>query len=263
MRLKTLKNKIWTRDLCGAFLFYTILPKPPFLKPSFNRIARFAPVIGIVIGGIQSLVWIALSKLGWQNESIAMIAIVIGIWVSGGLHFDGLIDTSDGMAAGPDKCLEAMKDSRAGASGVQAIIMIILIQLAAITSIKELTALVFPAAAFWGRFSQLIAIGNFKYLHIRQAVSLHKANWKGTFEEIKISIFILFIVVLICLLTPIKFTSYLLIITILGVGILPAILIPILIGRRLGGHTGDSYGASVVWVETMTILIIGLISKVI
>ena len=52
-----------------------------------------------------------------------------GIWITGGLHFDGLMDTADGIAAGPEKCLFAMQDSRVGASGVLALIIILLVQI--------------------------------------------------------------------------------------------------------------------------------------
>jgi adenosylcobinamide-GDP ribazoletransferase len=39
----------------------------------------------------------------------------------------------------------------------------------------------------------------------------------------------------------------------LGIG--PAVLVPLWLGRRLGGHSGDSYGACVEWVETLALLL--------
>jgi adenosylcobinamide-GDP ribazoletransferase len=49
----------------------------------------------------------------------------------------------------------------------------------------------------------------------------------------------------------------------IGAGILPAVLVPELLGRRLGGHSGDSYGASLVLVETvMLLLLAGLLPAV-
>jgi adenosylcobinamide-GDP ribazoletransferase len=41
-------------------------------------------------------------------------------------------------------------------------------------------------------------------------------------------------------------------------GLLPAWLVPWWLGRRLGGHSGDSYGASVEWTETLSLLLMGL-----
>ncbi|MFM8605827.1 MAG: adenosylcobinamide-GDP ribazoletransferase, partial [Cyanobium sp.] len=41
-------------------------------------------------------------------------------------------------------------------------------------------------------------------------------------------------------------------------GALPALLVPLGLGRRLGGHSGDSYGACVEWGETLALLLTGL-----
>ncbi len=40
-------------------------------------------------------------------------------------------------------------------------------------------------------------------------------------------------------------------------GILPAVVVPLGLGRRLGSHSGDSYGACVEWVEALTLLLAG------
>jgi adenosylcobinamide-GDP ribazoletransferase len=34
--------------------------------------------------------------------------------------------------------------------------------------------------------------------------------------------------------------------------------VPLWLGRRLGGHSGDSYGACVEWSETLALLLMGL-----
>ena len=103
-------NSHWLRDLAGAWIFYTVLPGLPWIKPRFERIARFAPLIGVLIGLIQLSVWFLLLEMGWSKEAIALISIGIGIWITGGLHLDGLMDTSDGIAAGEEKCAYAMQD---------------------------------------------------------------------------------------------------------------------------------------------------------
>ena len=38
-------------------------------------------------------------------------------------------------------------------------------------------------------------------------------------------------------------------------GLLPALLVPLALGRRLGGHSGDSYGACVEWSESLALLL--------
>ncbi|MEA5410639.1 adenosylcobinamide-GDP ribazoletransferase, partial [Synechococcus sp. BA-120 BA3] len=112
----------WLRDLAGAWIFYSVLPAWPAPAPRFERIARFAPWIGAVLGALQGLLWWALEG---RVPLLAQVALVLalGLWLSGGLHMDGVMDSADGLAAG-DRCLEAMADSRVGASGVQALALV-------------------------------------------------------------------------------------------------------------------------------------------
>ena len=110
-------------------MFYTILPQWPFVKPRFERIARFAPLIGLLIGFIQSFFWLLLRYFNWPTISVALISIAISICITGGLHIDGLMDTADGIGAGSSKRIEAMKDSRVGAIGVQSLVIILILQI--------------------------------------------------------------------------------------------------------------------------------------
>ena len=231
----------------------------PCIDCQFKRIARFAPIIGLFIGCSQGLIWFFLSELGWDKIAVALITLALGIWITGGLHIDGLMDTADGLAAGPEKCLEAMKDSRVGAAGVQAMALIMLLQLAALIELEETTIIALPIACFWGRLSSILAIGNFKYINKGHGNSFHKIHWKGTFEELKPSLIIIISIILILSLVPLEIKGNVSIILGIGIGIIPAFLATQILGKKLGGHNGDSYGASVVLVETFTLLILTLI----
>jgi len=119
-------------DFAGAWVFYSVLPGLPWVEPSFQRIARFAPWIGLTLGVIQGGFWLLLTFLGWPSIAVAPLLLAFGIWFSGGLHHDGLMDTADGLAAGRSRRLEAMEDSRVGASGVLALAMVLLIEMGAL-----------------------------------------------------------------------------------------------------------------------------------
>ena len=241
-------------------MFYTILPQLPLIKPTFKRIARFAPAIGLVIGFLQSISWILLSYFNWPNTSVTMISVAISIIATGGLHIDGLIDTADGIWAGSSKRLEAIKDSRVGAMGVQCFAMVLILQIAALIKLDTYAPFVFPIAAFWGRVSQIFAIGNYNYLFKRDRISFHKKYWKGIFSEIKPSLIIIGLFIIIFLfLNEINLSNTLLIISFLSFGIATSILIPYILNKLLGGHNGDSYGASLVLTETFTLLFISFI----
>jgi adenosylcobinamide-GDP ribazoletransferase len=99
-----------------------VLPPWPFIAPRFERIARFAPLVGLVLGGLQALVW-GLTA-GWLPLATQVaLVLVLAVVLTGGLHLDGAMDTADGLGAGP-RALEAMKDSRVGAAGVQALLVV-------------------------------------------------------------------------------------------------------------------------------------------
>ena len=238
-------------------LFYSIIPKPPLIQTSFNRIARFGTLIGLFIGIFQSFIWLILIQIGWPSEACALCAIAGGAWITGGLHLDGLMDTADALGAGKEKRILAMKDSTIGASGIIAILIIILLQIASTIKLEIFTPLALIYSNFWGRFSPLIAINNFNYIHEKGSGSIHKKNWKGLKIEILPSL-ILFIILLI-LIFVFTINNAMKIYSCLFIGIIPAILIPQIIGQKLGGHSGDSYGASVVITETIVLLISALI----
>jgi len=241
-------------------LFYTILPQWPLIKPRFQRIARFAPLIGIFIGLLQSFSWLLLSYFHWPNISASLISISISIFITGGLHIDGLIDTADGIGAGPSKRIEAMKDSRVGAMGVQSLVIILILQIAAIIKLDFYAPLAFPLAAFWGRISQIFAIGNYKYIFKKDSDSIHKKYWKGIPREIKPSfIIICFGITLFLFSSSLNLSTILILISCLLSGSITSILIPYFINKSLGGHNGDSYGAGLVITETTNLLILSII----
>tara|TARA_Y100001968_G_scaffold326136_1_gene368649 strand:- start:13077 stop:13802 length:726 start_codon:yes stop_codon:yes gene_type:complete len=240
-------------------MFYTTLPKGPLINPSFKRIARFAPIIGLFIGTIQSISWLILSQTGWPKEALAIISIAIAISITGGLHFDGLMDTADGIAAGKKKCLIAMKDSNIGAIGIQSFFLAIAIQIAALIKLDNAAIIAFPIVSFWGRFSSLWAIQNFPYLHEEKTSTFHKLHWCGFQKEIKPSLCILLIIILLLFVNPINIEHRLNLIICVMIGIIPAFIVPNIIGKKLGGHSGDSYGSSLVIVETVNLVLLSII----
>ena len=205
------------------------MPGFPDIKPRFERIARFAPLIGLFIGVVQGALWFLLSKISWPKEALALLSLGCGILITGGLHLDGLMDTADGIAAGKQRCIEAMHDSRVGAVGVQAMVVILLIQLSALIKLNALAPVGLPIATFWGRCAPFWAIERFQYLHVDGSAAFHQLHWKR-WKELIPTFLILFTTYAILYLAPstlLKSTPLIIGITI---GILPAFLAPHLLG---------------------------------
>ena len=252
-------SKKFFNNLAGAWIFYTIFPELPIIKPRFRNIAQFAPLIGIIIGIIQSLIFIILSNNNWPISSSIVLCILSGFLITGGLHTDGLMDTVDGIFAGQKKILKAMKDSSVGSFGVQAIIIIILIQFASLLKIHDEIITVLPVCLFWGRFSTLFFIDRFKYISFKTKSISHKKYWRGFKRESTISILLLFLIIINYFFydkTPLEITKYLLIMIF---GLFLSYKIPNVLGSKVGGFNGDTCGASVLFVETSMMFIYAIV----
>ena len=170
------------------------------------------------------------------------------------------MDTADGLAAGPSKRIEAMKDSRVGAIGVQSLVIILILQIAAIMKLSFYAPFAFPLAAFWGRISQIFAIENYKYLFKKESSSIHHENWQGLSNEIRPSLIIITISIIIFLsINRFNLSNFFLLMYCILSGFITSILIPHLINKYLQGHSGDSYGASLVITETTNLLLLSII----
>ena len=241
----------WLRDLVGAWIFYSVLPAWPWPQPRFERIARFAPWIGLVIGGLQAGLWWLLSGLGWSPVALVPAVLALGLYLTGGLHFDGLIDTADGLAAGPERCLEAMEDSRVGASGVQLSVVVLLLQFAALVRLGSLAPIALVVTSALARVSPLWAMARFTYLKVNGTAGFHRRHQKGLGDALPT-------LVLVVVVSPLLQQLPLLTAPIC---LLSALVAAEWLGRRLGGMTGDGYGAVVMLSETSSLLLMALLSS--
>ena len=202
--------------------------------------------MGLLIGALQGLLWSCLSGLGWPPEACAPCVVALGIQLSGGLHHDGLIDTADGLGAPVERRLEAMEDSRVGASGVLALVMVVLLQVAALIQLGPQAPMGLCLAAFWARVSPLWAMFQFDYLRVDGTAAFHRAHARPLWDALPT---LLAVALLAGLVAPLP----------LLLGGPVAILVAQSLGRRLGGHTGDSYGAVLVLTEMITLLSLALL----
>ncbi len=264
----------WLRDWAGAWVFYSVLPPWPFIAPRFERIARFAPLVGLVLGVLQAVVW-ALT-VGWLPLAAQVaLVMVLAVVLTGGLHLDGAMDTADGLGAGP-RALEAMKDSRVGAAGVQALLVVLLLRGAGLLCLADGPPLAAPVAvvwaAFWARVSPLLAMQYFPYLREQGSAGFHREHWQGLARELRPVLGTLLVLALLVV-------GFVLVLGValpgtglqvphgaaLGLwgalGVVPVVVAPFWLGRRLGGHSGDSYGACVEWSEALALLFMGLLLR--
>lgn len=134
-------NRIWLLAFVAAFQLLTRFPVPrldrwgkdPFTDDVLRLSVVFYPVAGLAIGGVLAAAGTGLGiGLGDSVPLPVSGALLLALWVglTGGLHLDGLMDTADGLLSGQprEKMLEIMKDSRAGAMGVIACVLLLIIK---------------------------------------------------------------------------------------------------------------------------------------
>ena len=183
------------------------------------------------------------------------VCIASGYLITGGLHLDGLMDTFDGLFAGKKKLLKAMKDSKVGSFGVQALVFITLIQTGCLLKIQNQIIHVLPICMFFGRFSNLYFINNFKYTSYKKKSISHKKFWNGFKKESFISIIFLFSFMTYQFISfkslDILIKNFFLIL----IGLIISNKIPKIFGNKIGGFNGDACGACIVTVETLMLFI--------
>lgn len=239
----------WVARLGGAILFYTKLPLPPGWRPRFEGIAPLAPVVGLGLGVGLVGVDLALERLGMPPLTRSALVIGLAVWLTGGLHLDGAMDTADGLAVmDPQRRLAAMGDSHSGAFGVMAAIAILGLKTLALAELGSGRGWVLVAAMVWGRWGQVVAIARYPYLRAEGKGALHREHRRSPQDWLLGLGLALALHGLWVWRSPHQLA--LVGITLLG-GLGFSLALGAWLNRRLGGHTGDTYGATVEWTETL------------
>lgn len=219
----------------------------------FGRSVKYFPLVGAVLGLLLSfsahLLQSLLPAVGIYvpPHLIAAILLALTIILSGGLQCDGFMDTMDGLFSGRsrERMLEIMKDSRIGANGVMAFVLLVLIKWSLLLDISPMNL---PLALFFmpifGRLAMVIGITCFPYARpdgIGKAFALY-ANRKSL---------LIALILTLLLILPLSGKAI--------VGLILTGLATYLLGRYvtkiLGGLTGDVYGALTEMIEILVLLV--------
>lgn len=233
-----------------ALGFLTVLPVnlPWTISPrALSRAAALFPAVGLLLGGGVALADLALGRVLPLGPDSA-IDLLLLIALSGGLHMDGLMDWCDGifLTGGADRRLDVMRDSRVGSFGVLGAGLALLIEYSALTSLtgpRRTAALVLvPTAARW---AMVLLLWAFPY-----------ARASGTGSPFKEGIglpHVLAATVLCALAAGFLHGADLLL---LPVAAGAALLMGLWTAGRVGGLTGDSYGAACEMVTALLLVVL-------
>lgn len=236
--------------LWHAIAFFTRIPVP-WLKPSdtaWKKSVNWYPAVGIVIGlalcGVHQAALTLFSPL-----LAAVLTLAAWVYITGGLHLDGWMDLADGLGSSRprEQVLAIMKDSRVGAMGALAAILLLLLKTAALAELARFHWALLLLAPFAARTHVLLSIRLWPYL------SAEKGIGKGISEGLS-PVFI--------------WAGYVLLLAegwLLGgwagvaavfVSMLFALWFSRAVASKLGGLTGDCYGAVIESSEAVVLLVL-------
>ena len=219
-----------------------IVRQDSWTAEDFGRSTRFFPLVGLVQGVIYLLVAYLLLPVLGKSAIFASLMLILTIAITGGLHYDGFMDTMDGLlsARSRERMLEIMKDSRVGSYGALAAICLILLQWSLLRDIDE--AFIFMAVytmPLIGRMGMVLVIASFPYAR-------PEGMGKAFAEMADRSTLIVAGVTTISAIITLGQVAM----AALVVGLSVAYLFGRYATAKLGGVTGDVYGAAELLTET-------------
>ncbi|WP_304165077.1 adenosylcobinamide-GDP ribazoletransferase [Phenylobacterium aquaticum] len=228
------------RLLICAIQFLTRLPTPAlrgFQPDMISRSARYFPLVGALVGAICGLTLIGADRL-WSGVLPALLAVAIGVLVTGAFHEDGLADACDGLGGGgdPARRLAIMKDSRIGTYGALGLGLTLALKVAGLSSLPAVpAALTLVAAHAGGRAASVCAMRGLAYVG-----DLDLAKWKPAPVNLsawEVAIALALGLAPLVLLPPVGAAWG------LGLGAALALGLALTAKRLLGGYVGDVLGA--------------------
>jgi adenosylcobinamide-GDP ribazoletransferase len=116
-------------EVVVAFQFLTRIPMPSitFETDSLSRASKFFPLVGLVVGSGAGLLQ-RLLKSHLSRPLFALVVLIYLVLITDCLHEDAFADAADGFGGGrsKDQILSIMKDSRIGSYGATALVMSVL-----------------------------------------------------------------------------------------------------------------------------------------
>ena len=240
--------------LITAIRFLTIIPvsikRQTELKDLGESLPYF-PLIGLALGAILLLLNYLLSIIFPATITYALIIMALVI-LTGAHHIDGLIDTFDGFVAGKTKMQrqEIMSDNRAGAFGITAVVLLIMIKYTALVSSSYIipTILLMPVLGRWMMVSTIFTFRSAKDMGMGFAFK-QGMNW-----------YRFLIPTIMATLLSVILLSWQGLILIASLWI-SGTLITLILRLRFGGLTGDNYGAVNELSETLVTLLMVIITR--
>jgi adenosylcobinamide-GDP ribazoletransferase len=231
------------RGIRGAVAFLTPFGGPS--SPSPGAVGWF-PLVGATMGLVLGGWWWVVAK-AWPAPVAAALVVVADLGLTGMLHFDGLLDSADGLLAHlpRERRLTVMSSPEVGAFGVVVGVAVLVARWAALATIRPAPLLV---AALWCASRTLMAAVMRVVPYARAGGGLASA-FLGRAGGVAIVLGAVGALIVAAGWRTVAGPAAILAALTGGVGV-------VALGRRqLGGFTGDVLGAAGVVAETVGLIV--------
>ncbi|MEI7555389.1 adenosylcobinamide-GDP ribazoletransferase [Candidatus Chlorohelix sp.] len=242
-----------------AVQFLTTLPIPLRRQASsedVGRAVRYFPIVGLWLGVmLASLNWLLTFFLPANIVATLLVATLLAL--TGALHFDGFLDSCDGMFGyrTPERRLEIMRDSHVGSFAVAGGWVLLTLKYVALLNIPfDLMTPALLLAPVLGRWALVTAVVIFPYGRDSGLGVLFKQH-TGKLEMALAGLGVLLFSVLTLRLFGVAL--------VLATFVFAYLFGKYVMSKLPAGLTGDSYGAVTESSETLVWLIIGTAAGVI
>lgn len=228
--------------LLQALQFLTRLPglsRLDYHAQHAGAAVAWYPLVGLLIGGLLlAAQWLFGQQLALESSVLACVLLIIWVWITGALHLDGLADCADALMGAFDRerFLDILKDTHAGVAAIVAVVLVLLMKFASLGALLGNTptaALLLPPVIARILMAWLLVLT--PYLR-NQGLG---ADVKQHANPANLAISSVIVLAIVTWLMPLHSCVA------LAAGILGAIGVFTIIVRRIGGATGDVYGATV------------------
>ncbi len=239
----------------GALVFLTRVPIRTRRHLDTATSVPWFPVAGLLIGAIVGGVAALLEP--WTSPSVAaVVAVSIGLLVTGCFHEDGLADVADAFVGGwtRDDRLRILKDPRHGTYGVAALVASVLVRVLALGTLVSYG----PRVAFAGA---VVAHGLARSGAVGTMIIGRPATGEGLGADYVARLRRLpsLIGIAVAVIATAVLTSWWVLVAV-GVVVLAAVAVATWSSRRIGGFSGDVLGAIEQVSEMMVLIALSIVA---
>lgn len=233
-----------------ALQFLTRIPLPfafSYNDRALGRSPLFYPLVGLLLGAV--LFGLALLFYGSPTALAAALLLMAWVLLTGGLHLDGLADCADAWVGGHgdrQRSLQIMKDPASGPIAVAVMLLVLLVKWSALNALLgEQRLLPILMAPLLGRSAILMLMLSTPYVSPKGLAEILLQHLPTATARIVLAI---------ALLPALLALGWA---TVLAVGLMVLAIRKAAIDR-LGGATGDVYGAAVELGEAVALVAVAL-----